>query len=121
RREIAEDNHADLADIQVQREAPGAVLELEQLVRHGRRQPFDPCDAVAALDDHAHLFGGSGGRLVLLDETRERVLDLLGPDSQLRHLLRVFLVWFVRIEIRYRDSLSSSSLSSSSTVSRCLV
>ena len=35
--ELAEDDDADLADVEVQREAERAVLELEQLVGHRRR------------------------------------------------------------------------------------
>jgi hypothetical protein len=54
--ELAEDDDADLADVQVERQAPDAVLELEQLVGHGRGQPLDPGDAVTALGDGADLF-----------------------------------------------------------------
>ena len=96
--EVTEDDHADLADVQVQRQAAGAVLELEQLVRHRRGQSLDPGDAVAALGDGADLLGGRGARLVGLDEPRQRVPDLLRPDSQLRHLPRVFLVWLFCID-----------------------
>ena len=90
--EVAEDHDADLAHVQVQREPAGAVLELQQLVGHGRGQARDPGDAVAALDDGADLLRGGGSRLVVLDETRERVPDLIRPDCQLRHLPRVLLV-----------------------------
>src|SRR6266700_858053 len=96
--EVAENDHADLADVQVQRQAAGAVLELEQLVRHRRRQSLNPGDAITALGDGADLFGGGGARLVCLDETRQGVPDLLGPDSQLRHLPRVSLVWSLLID-----------------------
>ena len=54
--ELTEDDDADLADVQVERDAPDAVLELEQLVGHGRRQPLDPGDAVTALGDDTDLF-----------------------------------------------------------------
>ena len=64
---------------------------------------LDPGDAVTALGDGADLLGGSGARLVGLDETRQGVPDLLRPDSQLRHLPRVFLVCLVlsqRVAVR---------------------
>src|SRR6202035_1025394 len=54
--ELAEDDDADLAHRRVGRQAPDAVLELEQLAVHGRGQALDPRDAVAALDDGAYLF-----------------------------------------------------------------
>ena len=62
--EVAEDDDADLAHVQVQRQAAGAVLELEQLVRHRGRQSLDPGDAVAALGDDADLLGRGGAGLV---------------------------------------------------------
>ena len=49
--EVTEDDDADLADVEVQREAEGAVLELEQLVGHRRGQALDVRDAVAGLGD----------------------------------------------------------------------
>ena len=64
--ELAEDDDADLAHVQVERQAPDAVLELEQLVGHGRGQPLDPGDAVTALGDGADLFPRGALGLVLL-------------------------------------------------------
>ncbi len=96
--ELAEDDHADLAHVQVERQAPDAVLEHEQLAGHGRGQALDPRDAIAALDDGAYLFPRGAFRLVLLDETRQRVPDLLRPDRQLSHCpacLVGFLRWHV--------------------------
>ena len=83
--ELAEDDHADLAHVQVERQAPDAVLELEQLVGHGGGQALDPRDAVAALDDGAYLFPRGTFWLVFLDEVRQRVPDLVRPDRQLSH------------------------------------
>ena len=83
---LTEDDDTDLAYVQVQRDAPHAVLELKQLVRHGRRQALDSSDAVAALDDRADLFARDTRWLVLFDELRQRVADLIRPDCQLRHL-----------------------------------
>src|SRR5207245_6198913 len=76
--EVAEYDHSDLADVQVQRQAASAVLELKQLVRHRGWQALHPGDAVAALDDRAYLLGGGGTGLVRLDETPQRVPALLG-------------------------------------------
>ena len=45
--ELAEDDGADLAHVEVEREAERAVLELQQLVGHGRGQALDLRDAVA--------------------------------------------------------------------------
>jgi hypothetical protein len=84
--ELAKDDDTDLAHVQVQREAADAVLELEKLVRHGRRQTLDPRDAVAGLDDRADLFALDALGLILFDEPRQRVADLIRPDCQLRHL-----------------------------------
>ena len=56
--EVAEDDGADLADVEVQRQAEDAVLELEQLVGHGRGQALDVGDAVAGLGDGADLLAG---------------------------------------------------------------
>ena len=96
--ELAEDDDADLAHVQVERQAPDAVLEHEQLAGHRRGQALDPRDAVAALDDGAYLFPRGAFRLVLLDEARQRVPDLLRPDRQLSHCpacLVGFLRWHV--------------------------
>ena len=84
--ELAQDDDADLAHVKVEREAPDAVLELKQLVRHGRGETLDPGNAVAALDDRADLFTRGASGLVLFDEPRKRVADLIRSDCQLRHL-----------------------------------
>src|ERR1700677_447519 len=84
--ELTEDHDADLAHVQVQCQAADTVLELEQLVRHGAREALDPSDAVAALDDGAHLFARGARRLVFPDEARQRIPDLVRPDRQLSHM-----------------------------------
>ena len=96
---VAEDDHADLAHVEVQREAAGAVLELKQLVGHGRGQALDPGDAVAALGDGADLVRGHSPRLIRLDEMRQRIPDLIGPDCQLRHLpaVSLVLIWYLMV------------------------
>ena len=66
--EVAEDDHADLADVQVEREAADPAGELKQFARHRRGEPFDARDAVAALGDRANLLPGGLVRLVRLDE-----------------------------------------------------
>ena len=90
--EVTEDDHADLALVQVEREAADTAGELEQLARHRRGKALDTRDAIAAFGDDADLFPGCLVRLVRLDEARQRVPDLVGPDCQLRHGPRVFLV-----------------------------
>src|SRR5689334_1742083 len=52
---VTEDHAADVADVQVQRDAQRAALELQQLVRHRARQALDPGDAVTGLGDDADL------------------------------------------------------------------
>jgi len=84
--ELAQDDDADLAHVKVEREPADAVLELEQLVGHGRGETLDPGNAVAALDDRADLFARGAGGLVFFDEPRKRVTDLIRSDCQLRHL-----------------------------------
>ena len=66
--ELTEHDGADLADVEVQREAERAVLELQQLVGHGGGQALDARDAVAGLGDVPDLLARGGVRLVGRDE-----------------------------------------------------
>ena len=84
--ELAEHDGADLADVEVERQAQRAVLELEQLVGHRRGQALDARDAVTGLGDVPDLLAPGGVRLVRRDEALERVPDLLRPDGQLGHV-----------------------------------
>jgi hypothetical protein len=60
-RVVAEDDHADLGLVQVQRQAGDALAEVEHLVQHDVGQALDPGDAVANLaDDADRLFAGRG-------------------------------------------------------------
>ena len=94
--EVTQDDDTDLADVEVQREAERAVLELEQLVGHGRGQTLDARDAVRRLGDDADLFGLAGARGVLGDELLQRVADLLGTDGEFRHVSACLLwVWWL--------------------------
>src|SRR4029453_8540557 len=52
--EVTKDDHADVVDVQVQREPQRAVLELQQLVGHRRREAFDVSDAVTGVGDAAY-------------------------------------------------------------------
>ncbi len=83
--EVTQDDDADLTGVEVQREAEGAVLELEQLVGHRRRQPGDPRDAVAGLGDGADLFAARRVGLVVAHEALQRVPDLVRTDRKVRH------------------------------------
>ena len=85
--EVTQDHDADLAGVEVQGDAEGAVLELEQLVGHHRGQAADPRDAVAGLGDGADLFPAGRLGLVVRHEALQRVPDLLRTDRKLRHLL----------------------------------
>ena len=84
--EVTEDDDTDLAGVEVQGNAQGAVLELEQLVGHGGGEAADPRDAVGGLGDRADLLLARGRRLVVLDVLVERVADLLRTNRKLRHL-----------------------------------
>jgi hypothetical protein len=83
--EVAKDDHTDLAYVQVECDAARAVLELDQLVRHDRRQPLDGRDAVAARQDGADLLSDGRGRLRGPDEAFEGGPDLLRADREFRH------------------------------------
>jgi hypothetical protein len=83
---LTEDDDADLPHLEVQRETQRAVLELQQLVRHGARESLDLGDAVHRLQDAADLLARARARVVGLDELVQRVADLLRTDRQLRHL-----------------------------------
>jgi hypothetical protein len=85
--EVTEDDDADLVDVEVEREAQRAVLELQQLVGHRRRQALDVGDAVTGVADAADLFAGGRAGLVGLNELVQRVPDLLRTDRKLRHLI----------------------------------
>ncbi len=97
--EVTEDDDTDLVDVEVQREAERAVLELQQLVGHGRGQTLDVSNAVTGVGDAADLFAGGRAGLVGLDERVQRVPDLLRTDRKLRH---------VRSSPRFRPALSES-------------
>src|SRR5690606_18089756 len=58
--ELAEDDDADLAQLEVEREAEGAVLEADQLVGHDVREALDARDAVGGLADAADLLALGG-------------------------------------------------------------
>ena len=86
---VTHHHDADLADVEVQGDAQHAVLELQQLVGHGRRQTLDPGDAVAGGDDGADLLAGGGLGLVVLDEPVQRVPDLLRTNSEFCHAVLI--------------------------------
>src|SRR5699024_1382020 len=86
-RRITEDDRADLVYVEVQCDTECAVLELQQLLGHGRGKPLDTCDTVTGVDNAAHLLTGGfrreGGDVVL-----DRAPDLVRGDRQLRHVYR---------------------------------
>jgi len=83
--EVAQDDDTDLAGVEVQREALGAVLELEQLVGHRGGKSADPGDAVSGLGNGADLFTARRVGLVVRHETLQGVADLVRTDRKLRH------------------------------------
>ena len=85
--EVTQDHDADLAGVEVQRDAERAVLELEQLVGHDRGQAADAGDAVRGLGDGADLFLAGRLGLVVRHEALKSVADLVRTDGQLRHFI----------------------------------
>ena len=79
-RVVAEDDHADFGFVEIERETGDAVAEVEHLVQHHVREPFDLGDAVADLADDADgLLGGRGLgagdlRFDFLDQVSHEVL-----------------------------------------------
>ena len=59
---FTEDGHADAALVEVERDAEDSTRELEQFLRHRRRQPLDVGDAVTGVGDDADLFALGLGR-----------------------------------------------------------
>jgi hypothetical protein len=86
-RELAEDDDADLVHVQVEGKSQRAVLELEELVGHGRRQTFDVGDAVTGVGHAADLLAGGRAWVVGPDVAVQGVPDLLRTDRELRHVL----------------------------------
>src|SRR6185312_11945302 len=82
--EFAEHHDADLTDVEVERHAERAVLELEQLVGHRRGQPLDLGDAVTRVGDDTDLFTGDLRR-VGRDVALKGAADLVRGDGQLGH------------------------------------
>ena len=98
--EVTEDDDADLAGVEVQRDAQRAVLELQQLVGHRRGQAGDARDAVTGGRDGADLLLAGRRRLVVVDVLLERVADLLRTDRQLRHVPCLFPWWSSPVSCR---------------------
>ena len=91
---LAQDDGADGLLVEVEGQALGPVLELEDLVDRAAGQAGDAGDAVADLDDAADLLGPDLGRVVV-DVLLERGGDLVGVDGQLSHRLLPFVLGFL--------------------------
>ena len=80
---VAEDHHADIVGLEVERQAARAVLELDHLARFDLVEPVDAGDAVADREHPADL-----GHLGLGAEVRDLLLedrgDLGGADIHQR-------------------------------------
>src|SRR5690606_38620589 len=81
---VAQQDGADLADVEVQGQAHHAALEFEQLVGHRRGQALDDRDAVACAGDGTDLFARDL-RPVGRDVVVERTTNLVGGDGQFSH------------------------------------
>jgi hypothetical protein len=79
---LAEHDHPDAVDVEVQGDAEHVVLELEELVRHGVREPLHERHPVPGGDDAADLLA-LHRRPVVLDVLAERFGDLFGGDDEL--------------------------------------
>ena len=75
--EVTQDDDTDLVHVQVQRQAQGPVLELEEFVGHGRGQALHVRDTVTGIGDPTHLFAGGGVGFVGLNERVQCVPDLV--------------------------------------------
>ncbi len=73
----AEQRHADVVGLEIEREPDHAVVELEHLHREAVLEAIDACDAVADLEDRADL-GEIGLDVVLLDPLLQNRGDLFG-------------------------------------------
>ena len=92
--EVTEDHRADAVLVEVERNTEHAAGELQQLLRHHRRQALDVRDAVAGVDDGADLLALGVG-LEAGDILLDGALDLSPPRSSTLPWLFVFLlrVW----------------------------
>ena len=81
---VAEDDGADRVLVEVQGQADGAVLELEQLVHGAVGQAADAGDAVADLGDAADG-AGLERRLEALEVLLERRGDVAGGEGEFCH------------------------------------
>ena len=101
--DVAEHDGTDRVLVEVEGEADGAVLELEELVHAGVGQAADAGDAVADFGDAADGAGLERG-LETVEVLLERRRDVGGGDGQLGH------VWLFLCEL---------SLTGGSSAGRC--
>ena len=88
--DVAEHDGADRVLVEVQGEADGAVLELEEFVHAGVGQAADAGDAVADFGDAADG-AGLDRRLEAVEVRLERRRDVGGGNGQLSHGVVCFL------------------------------
>ena len=86
---VAEDDDADVADVEVQRDAERAALELEQLVGHGGGQALDVGDAVTGRRRRCRPPRGRSRRLATRRSSRSRSGSPPGRSSALSWLRSV--------------------------------
>ena len=89
---VAQDDHTDLPFVEIEGDAHGAVLETQQLVRHGRGQALDARDTVTGGHDNADLRHTGSRGLVGRDELVQRTADLVGTDGEFSHCVLLSLI-----------------------------
>ena len=95
-RGVTQDHHADVADVEVQRDAQRAAFELEQLVRHRTGQALDRGDPVARRGHDADLLARCRRR-VGRHEALDSAADLVRGDRQLSH--QIFPISFIDLMV----------------------
>ena len=85
--EVTQDNHTNIAGIQVLCEAEGAVFETKQLIRHHRGKALDASDTVGGRYNSTHLNTFCIAGFVRRCKLVQRITDIIGIDGQFGHLV----------------------------------
>ena len=118
--EIAEDHHADLTGVKVERQAERAVFERQQLIGHATRQSRHVRNAITGRGDIAHFLGGGVARLVRRNEVVEGLANRGGIDGQFCHDHSFYWLLFSQVFcLCWADGLSSQTGLASVCTLRC--
>ena len=85
--EVTQDDHTNIAGIQVLCEAEGAVFETKQLIRHNRGKTLDTSDTVGGRYNSTHLNTFCIAGFVRRCKLVQRITDIFGIDGQFGHLV----------------------------------